>query len=586
MRKLLPFLLTPALIAALSYEVRFIGLNDMAAVKSLLDASLLVSQHDRPPASINGLRYRIAADIPVLVRTLHAHAYYEATITSQVITEENGELRVDLYIHPGPQYKLSRYEVYSGDCKNWAEVPGCAPFTPELLGLGVGEPALSVTIVNGELQLLTELARCGHPLAIVDKRRVVVDMANNTVEAAACIQEGPLAKFGPLTYFGIEETKLRFIESKLAWKEGDIYDADLIEQTQHRLLKSELFSSVLITHGDELDAIGELPMKMRITEAQHRQINLGVYYATVDGPGAIATWTHRNVRGMGEIFSAKIDFSKRYWAGSLTYKKPDFLTFDQTYRALALLSRDKIHAYLAYMYRFANYIDRVIDSRRFISAGLKIDHINVTDSASNGVYFLIGLPLFGKYDASDDPLDPKTGYTFAYSATPYQSLLEGGVQFVKQRLTSTFYIPCTPGKKIVLALRVQLGSIAGTKQRNIPLPKLFLGGSEDDLRGYKYKTVSPLRGTKPLGGKSAIFTSVEMRIRLMQKIGIVPFADFGTVTSSGTPTLDTKWFKSVGVGLRYFAFFGPLRFDIGFPLDRRKHIDSAFQIYASVGQAF
>lgn len=571
---------------ALTYEVRFVGLADMAALQSLLETSQLVSLQDRPPASINGLRYRIAADIPTLVRTLHAYAYYEATITSDVITEESGQLRVDLFIHPGPQYKLSSYEVYRGDCTKLAEVPHCSPFTPELLGLEIGDPALSVRIVNAELQLLTELARCGYPLAYIDKRRVEVDMANNTLQAATCVQEGPLAKFGPTTYFGIQEINLRFIQRKVAWKEGQIYDADLIEETQRHLLKTELFSSVMITHGEELDPMGELPMKMRITEAKHKQISLGAYYATVDGPGVAGTWTHRNVRGMGEIVSAKGEFSKRYWAGSLTYKKPDFLTFDQTYRALALVSRVNIHAYLSFMYRFANYIDRPIDNKRFISGGLKIDHITVSDSASNGTYFLIGIPFFGRYDASDDPLDPKTGYTLAYSATPYQSLSHGSQRFIKQRVTGTFYIPLTPGKKIILALRAQVGSIAGTKQRNVPLPKLFLGGSEDDLRGYKYKTVSPLIGHRPLGGRSAIFTSVELRIRLMQKIGIVPFADFGTVTLSETPSLDAKWFKSIGVGLRYFAFFGPLRFDIGFPLDRRKGIDSAFKIYASVGQAF
>lgn len=578
-------LITPALAVAISYDVRFVGLADMAAIESMLDASQLVSLQHRPPASINGLRYRIHADIPSLIKVLHAHAYYDASITSEIVDEE-GEIRVDLLIHPGPQYKLTSYEVYQGDCTKLAEIDNCCPFTPELFGLKIGEPALSVSIVNAELQLLTELARCGYPLATIEKRRVVVDMAKESVEAASCVKEGPLAKFGPTSYFGIQHIKPRFIARKVAWKEGCIYDATLIEETQRRLLKTELFSSVLITHGDELDEMGELAMKMRITEAKHRQISLGAYYATVDGPGVSAAWIHRNIRGMGEILSAKGDFSKRYWAGNITYKKPDFLSFDQTYRALAEVSREKIHPYLAFTYRFANYIDRSISTKRFISGGLEVDHINVSESASNGTYFLIGLPIFGRYDASDDPLDPKKGYTLSYMITPYQSLSHANQRFAKQRFTTTIYIPLSPKQNLILALRMQFGSIAGANRKNIPLPKLFLGGSEDDLRGYKYKTVSPVIGTKPLGGRSAIFSSIELRMRVMPKIGIVPFADFGTVTFSEIPSFTAKWFKSVGVGLRYFAFFGPLRFDIGFPLDKREKIDSNFQIYASVGQAF
>ena len=119
------------------------------------------------------------------------------------------------------------------------------------------------------------------------------------------------------------------------------------------------------------------------------------------------------------------------------------------------------------------------------------------------------------------------------------------------------------------------------------MTKLFLGGSENELRGYRYKTVSPLNAhRKPFGGRSAIYATAEIRWKATKTIGIIPFADFGTVTLSQVPDFTAKWFKSVGGGLRYFTFFGPLRFDVGFPLNKRKGIDPNFQIYASVGQTF
>lgn len=585
MRSLALFLLAPACAVALSYEVNFVGLKDDAALRALGDASDLVSLKERPPASLNGLRYRIASDIPALLKVLRAFAYYEASITWEV-ESEGEEVQVYLFIHPGPQYKLSSYEVYSGTCEQLAEIPLCCPLTPEQLGLKIGNPALSVDIVNAELQILTELTRCGYPLAWIDKRSVAIDMADQTVHAAACVQEGPFSKFGPTSIFGLKGIDPRFIVRRIAWKEGEVYDSDSVEETQRRLLKTDLFSSVMVSHGDALDILGELPMKMRIVEAKHQQIGFGIFYATINGPGLTFAWTHRNVGGFGEILSARGDFSRRYLMGNITYKKPDFLTFDQTYRALVEVRREKIRPYLSFIYRFANYIERVIDPQRTISAGLKIEHIDISKSATDGTYLLLGLPLFGRYNTSDSVLDPTTGYTITYSITPYQSLQEANRRFAKQRLTGIFYIPLFP-KKVILALRIQMGSIAGARQPDVPLTKLFLGGSEDDLRGYRYQTVSPLNiDRKPLGGRSAIFATVEMRWRMMQKIGIVPFADFGTVSFSEIPQFDEKWFKSVGIGLRYYAFFGPLRVDVGFPLDRRKGIDPAFQIYASVGQAF
>ena len=587
MRKLFLFTLAPLFASALSYEINFVGLKDQQVLKAMFDVSDLVVLQDRPPPSINGLRYRIASDVPELLKVLRAYGYYDAVITADIDSKKE-VLQVYLLIQPGPQYTLASYEVYQGEaCTEIANLPNCCTFTPECLGLEVGKPALAVDIVNAELQLLSELARCGYPLASVEKRRVEVDMAEKDVKAASCIKGGPLSKFGPTTIFGLDAIQPSYVQRRIQWREGEIYDPDAVEDTQKRLLNSDLFSSVMVTHGDELDQEGQLPMKMRITEASTRQFSIGAYYATVDGPGVSLNWVHRNVRGMGEIVSVDADISKRYIAGVVTYKILDFWVMDQTYKALAEVARENIHPYLAFSYRGANYIEKKIDSKRSISAGFKIEHINVSESGSNGTYLLIGIPFFGKYTTANDLLDPTSGYSLVYQATPYQSLFHANQRFFDQRLTGTLYIPMVPSKFLVLAFRTQVGSIAGTKQINVPLTKLFLGGSEDDLRGYRYRTVSPLNAKgQSLGGRSAIFFSVETRFRFTKTIGIVPFADFGTVTFSEFPQVDAKWFKSVGVGLRYFSFFGPLRVDVAFPLDRRKSIDSFYQLYAAVGQAF
>ncbi len=583
MRRFLFFF--PALLAAIPYQVQFVGLKEEAVLKAMFDVSDLVLLQNRPPASLNGLRYRTSSDIPALLRVLRAFGYYEAIITSDVQAFPNGAL-VSLFIHPGLQYQIASYEVYQGNCTQPALIPCCEPFTFEKLGIEPEAPALSTTIVNAELNLLTELARCGYPLASVEKRRIEVDMADKTVHAAACIDEGPLSKFGPMSISGLKTVQPRYVMRRIAWQEGDVYNADCVEETQKRLLNSDLFSSVLISHDEQLDQAGELPMKMKMAEAKHRQVSLGVFYATVDGPGVTFAWTHRNLRGMGESLSVDGDFSQRYLAGKITYKKPDFLLIDQTLRALGEVEREHIHAYIAFSYTLGSYLDRKVDNRRFLSYGLEGAHFIVSNSASNGTYLLMGLPLFYRYTTADDLMNPTRGYILVYQGTPFQSLFHAHQHFYKQRLTTTFYIPAWK-KRVVFATRIQFGSIAGAHQKDVPLPLLFLGGSEDDLRGYRYKTVSPLNShRKPFGGRSAVFLSFETRLRLSETIGIVPFADFGTVTFKELPQVDAKWFKSLGVGLRYFTFFGPLRADIGFPLDRRKGVDPPFRIYVSIGQTF
>lgn len=592
------FALVPLMLCALDYDVHFIGLEDTKALKAVKDASDLISLQDRPPASINALRYRVQADIPRLLDILKAYSYYDATIHSKV-TYQKSKAQVELLIDSGPQYLLKDYRIFHEECEQpLPDIPPCKHFSGNDVGLYSGKPALSVDIVNAELSLLNLLAKCGHPLAYIDKRKVEVDMAEKTVAPSVCIQEGPLAHFGPSLFYGLKDVHPRYIERRIAWQEGDVYNADLVEETQRRILKSNLFSSVLLNHGDSLDSIGELPMKIRLTEAKHRSVNVSVFYATIDGPGGSFGWTHRNMRGMGEIFSAYGEWSFLYWVGSISYAKPDFLRLDQTYKIWGEVSRENIYPYLAHTYYAAQRIERMMDRRKGGSIGVEFEYIGVEKSASNGHYTLMGLPVLLKYNTTDSDLNPTKNYSIVYQCTPYQSLLHGDQHFIKQRLTGCVYLPLTQSKNCVFAFRTQFGSVAGARRENVPLPLLFLGGSLDDLRGYKYKTVSPRKATsphknKPFGGRSAIFTSTELRFKVTQSIGLVSFFDMGTVTAKEYPEVYAKWFKSVGVGLRYFAFFGPLRFDLAFPIDRRKkfghrntYFDPILQFYASVGQAF
>ncbi|HSX13739.1 MAG TPA: BamA/TamA family outer membrane protein, partial [Chlamydiales bacterium] len=475
MRKLFVLFFIPVMANALDYEVRLIGLENKAALNSMLESSQLVSLQHRPPASINGLRYRIASDIPILMKVLHAYAYYDSSIDSSIVNT-NDTIRVDLRIHPGPQFALKSFSVHGGvNCTQQVALAGCPSINPERLGLTLGNPAISSSIVNAELKALDELSKCGYPLAKIHKRRVEVDMADHTVSAAACLDEGPITKFGPVIYVGVKDINPRLLEKKLSWQEGDIFNTDLLEETQKRLIQTELFSSVVITHGDKVDELGELPVTLRIAEAKHKKFTFGVFYATVNGLGGNVTWTNRNIGGMGETLSILLEYAQKSSTARITFKNPDFYRFDQTYRAVFEANNEEIFAYHIgkdpltsffrfHEYRLANYIDRIMGENGFLSIGLKADYIDVNMSATNGFYFLLGLPFFAKYEGVEDPLDPKEGFTVAYSITPYQSIRESNVHFVKQRITATKYFPLTFSKNVILAFRAQLGSIAGTER--------------------------------------------------------------------------------------------------------------------------
>ena len=67
-------------------------------------------------------------------------------------------------------------------------------------------------------------------------------------------------------------------------------------------------------------------------------------------------------------------------------------------------------------------------------------------------------------------------------------------------------------------------------------------------------------------------------------VSVVPFLDAGSVSQDVIPDFD-EIKLGVGVGLRYHTGFGPLRLDVGVPLNPGPD-DSPVAVYVSLGQAF
>jgi translocation and assembly module TamA len=95
-----------------------------------------------------------------------------------------------------------------------------------------------------------------------------------------------------------------------------------------------------------------------------------------------------------------------------------------------------------------------------------------------------------------------------------------------------------------------------------------------------------LQGGVPVGGRSALELGLEMRIRITDTLGLVPFVDGGQVEDDMFIGDVSNMQYAAGLGFRYFTAVGPLRLDIAFPINRRKDVDSLFEFYVSLGQSF
>ncbi len=90
------------------------------------------------------------------------------------------------------------------------------------------------------------------------------------------------------------------------------------------------------------------------------------------------------------------------------------------------------------------------------------------------------------------------------------------------------------------------------------------------------------------GGTKSIFANFEYLVPIHKEMGILGliFFDIGK-TWDDRESIDFDWYKSVGVGIRWYSPLGPLRLEYGYPLDEVKIGEKRKgRIEFSVGQFF
>jgi translocation and assembly module TamA len=566
--------------ATVAYEVKFEGVADKDLRKGLEAISNLVALKDKPPPSLVALQRRAEGDLPRFRQVMRSRGYYVGTAGIEI---DGGKkpVRVAVKVTPGPLFRLGKYTVV------FTRAPPAGLKTdPKSLGLELGKPAAGAPILAAERKLRTMLAARGYPLAKIIKRRAIADRQTERLTVTLTVDPGTLARFGPVTVTGLKTVDERFVRNRFAWKRGERYDPRRVVETRKALVDSRLFSSIKITQAGALDANGELPITVALGEAKQRTLGAGASYSTSQGPGAQVFWEHRNIFGAGEKLrlEAKGSFVTRSLAALIT--KPDFLRQNQTLGGKAEFKQELTDAYHSRVFGGSASIRRQLDRLHAVIAGLSFENSSITENGKTETFQLFGLPLSFERDSTDDLLDPKTGERVTVSVTPYLDA-GGTVPFSVTRFGGSIYRPLTEDRRIIAAFRAAYGTILGDSLTAIPATKRLYSGGGGSNRGYGFQKAGPIdTDGDPLGGRSLIEFSAELRVRVTEKIGIVPFVDAGRAYRGMVPDFSKGMLWSAGLGVRYHTGFGPIRLDVAVPIDRRSGIDNRFQFYISIGQAF
>ncbi|MFZ0565385.1 MAG: BamA/TamA family outer membrane protein [Chlamydiales bacterium] len=561
-----------------AYRISFEGAVSSTLLTTIKSVSRLETEKNSPPPTFFILKKWGESDKQNLIQVLHAYGFFEGDIDIEYLGEFPDVL-VSVQIKRGPQYYFDSLSIC--DEQNMP-----ISLSPSSLDLKVGCPALSEVILNTEDQILEQLACCGYPLAALANREVVVDQATKRVSVTYSVSRGPLAYFGPVIIEGTKAVKDCVIYRHIYWKEGELFNPNKVACTDASLIESGLFSIITVAPADQVDERGNLPMLIRVEEKQYRHIGAGVSYSTDESVGAMFQWGDENLTGFGDALSFIGEYSEVIKRGTLLYAIPNFFSRNQDLLHSLEVRREDTPGFTEREFSFLSRINRKVNDFFSFNYGVRYERLINTKAEDPDNYHLLNLPVQLLWDTSNRLLNPTSGTTILYFFTPYQAFINSNISFLKQEALLATYQSITRGSGVIFAFSAQVGSIVGQHLLTIPASKRFYAGSSTGLRGYKYLTVSPLIGTKPIGGRSLMIFQIEPRVRVWNKLYLAGFYDFGNVYATSFPNFSEKLLTSIGCGFRYLTAVGPFRVDIAFPLNKRKGIDKSFQIYASIGQTF
>ncbi|TPK79808.1 outer membrane protein assembly factor [Mesorhizobium sp. B2-4-18] len=567
---------------------------DKDLVKKLENASALKGDEDRPVSGSLGLMAKARSDREQLVAALYADARYEGVVTLTIDGKPLDELPPDaefkgpqpipvaIAISAGPKFTLGNIRL-EGDAAGLMSAD---------YGLIAGGDAGSGAVLKAEALIVRTLKEQGRPLAKVTDRQIVADHATSTLDVTLTVAAGPVAGYGATTVEGTEKVDRDFTEYMTGLKRGKQYSPQEISDARDRLLALEVFNSVTFKEADRLDADGNIPIGVQVSERKPRYFGLGGTFSNTEGLGLEGYWGHRNLFGRAE--KLRIDgaisgigsnnLSELNYNAGIMFEKPGVIGPASKFFASVKTVLEHPDAYDHFSVKGSTGLSYELDKKQTVSAEVALDYSRIHDAFGKHKYLIASIPLQYVYDNRDNRLNPTTGFRLLAYAEPSYDILSGAA-FLKLKGEGSAYQSLDTASKFVLAERVAVGSIVGTGLQNVPADRRFYSGGGGSVRGYAYQGIGPKDFTgQPIGGLSFFETSVEMRIAVTDTIGIVPFVDAGTVSTKSVPNFsDVK--VGAGVGLRYVTPFGPLRIDAAVPLNRDPG-DPHFGIYAGIGQAF
>jgi len=589
-----------------SYTLKIAPTGDGALDAALSGSSQLATLRTKAPAGPFALVARAREDIGRCKTALDSFGFYDAHVN--ITIDGHGLDDPGLPDFLGTLQASAKADVAVGIDKGklfhlrHVSLDGVVPAEAlKKFTLKPGDPAVAAPVLAAGGALLSALQEEGYALAKVDPPVATEIPAEHALDVSFHIVTGPRVDLGPIAITGLTRVHETYVRRRLLLHQGQLFQPSKIEAAREDLASVGVFSGIKISAANKLDAAGEIPLRVDVTERKRHSVTLNVAYSTDLGGSAGATWSDHDVFGNAEQLNLTGDItglggSADKGVGYLAkaqFLKPDFYRRDQTLELDVEGLKQDLDSYNQTAVIAGPVLTRKLSKQWTVSIGITATQEQILQEGVTRDYTLVALPVTGRFDNTNvaNPLDdPTHGLRALVIANPTESLSGRDAMFViLQGQVSTYFdffrLGFSKPGFSVLAVRGLVGSVQGASNFELPPDQRFYGGGSATVRGFRYQSIGPqFSDGNPVGGTAIDAGTLELRQRVWGNFGAAIFADAGQVSTRSAP-FGGRLEEGAGVGVRYYTPIGPLRVDFAVPLNREPHGDS-FELYLGLGQAF
>lgn len=523
-----------------------------------------------PDARVRRLYRR--ADRQIL-QALEVYGYYAPTIDKSLERDKDC-WRASFRIDRGPRVKLRNVRIgVTGAGQADRELAGALRRSDDLVaGKGLNQRAYD----EFKATFASLAQRRGYFDGRYATSRIDVYPAELVADITVDYSSGERYRFGPVTLDqDVVEPKL--VRKYVNFKPGDPYDAEIVNELYTDLLAGGYFQSVELRTTPRPAPDLDVPVTIVLTASAPRTWKTGVGYATDTGAKVRLDYLNERLNRKGHQLEFNSSISQITGEATLSYRLPRGSPRDEW---LSLETG----------YRYDDPEDSTSDEFRLGVKDVKrrrgnwretrsLDYVRETfqvgsedEETSNLV-----LPAISWADQPRLlPPRPRRAHRLSFTASGTDEILGSDTAFMQLESEGKLILPLWATARLLL--RGEVGWTIKEEFKELPFSVRYFAGGDNSVRGYDYKTLGPTDSAgSVIGGADILVGSVEFDQRVFGNWSVAAFVDMGNAFDSFK---DLSLKTGVGAGIRWYSPLGPIRLDVGVPLD---DAPDSFRIHITLG---